>query len=171
MIRILIWIVFLLGGGTLSIFLDLQWFPEIFSNIFFHIVTFFTGVFVLFFVVNASRNTGRFLAKYGCEGKVPHLETNKLVTTGIYACMRHPMHFGLLFFPLAFALMLGSPVFILIVFPIEVIIMVLLIKFAEEPEAIKKFGDDYKEYMEQVPFFSLKKECLKWLFGPGSKTS
>jgi len=29
----------------------------------------------------------------------PRLETNKLVSTGVYDCMRHPMHFGLLFFP------------------------------------------------------------------------
>jgi len=171
MIRILIWIIFLIGGGALSIWLDLRWFHQIFSNIFFHIITFFAGVSILHFIMNASRNTGKLLARFGREGDIPRLETNKLVTTGIYSCMRHPMHFGLLFFPLAIALMLGSPTFILIVYPVEVIIMFLLIKFAEEPQAIHKFGDEYKEYMKRVPFFSLKAECLKQLFSKNPNLS
>ena len=165
MIRILIWIIFLFGGGALSIWLDLQLFPHIFLNIYFHLVTFLFGIIILRFVMQASRNTGKTLAKFGREGKVPRLETNTLVTTGIYACMRHPMHFGLLFFPFAFAFILGSPTFILVIYPGELIIMLLLIKFAEEPGAIRKFGDDYKNYMKQVPFFSFKTECLKKLFG------
>lgn len=154
----------ILGGGVLSIWLDLQWFPEIFSSIFIHIITFVAGVFIFFFVMNASRNTGRFLAKFGRECDVPRLETNKLVTTGIYSCMRHPMHFGLLFSPLSIALILGLPTFVLIIAPAEMIIILLLIKFVEEPQAIRKFGNDYKKYMEQVPFFSLKAECLRKLF-------
>jgi len=169
MIRILIWIIFLLGGGALSIWLDLRLFPRIFQNIYFHILAFLFGIIILRFVMQASRNTGKMLAKFGREGKVKRLDTNKLVTTGIYACMRHPMHFGLLFFPLAFAFILGSPTFILIIYPIELIIMLLLIKFAEEPEAIRKFGDEYKDYMKQVPFFSFNIECLKKLFGKNTK--
>ncbi len=165
MIRILIWALLLLGGGTLSIWLDIRWFRSLFSNFVFHILTLLVGFFILRLVMRASRNTGRLLAKLGRDGEVPRFETNRLVTTGVYSCMRHPMHFGLLFFPFAFAFILGSPAFILIVGPLEAMAMILLIILVEEPQAIGKFGLDYRKYMKEVPFFSLEPKCLKKLFG------
>ncbi len=45
------------------------------------------------------RLPSHLLARMGHKGDIPLLETNKLVSTGVYGCMRHPMHFGLLFFP------------------------------------------------------------------------
>ena len=77
--------------------------------------------------------------------------------------MRHPMHFGLLFFPWSLALILGSPTFILIIAPLEMAFMVAMIKLAEEPEAIRKFGDAYRQYQQQVPMFSLRRVCLRQL--------
>ncbi|MHA1228444.1 MAG: methyltransferase family protein, partial [Candidatus Hodarchaeales archaeon] len=82
-------------------------------------------------------------------------------TTGFWECMRHPMHLALLFFPLSVALILGSPTFIIILAPLEILIMLAMIKFIEEPEAISKFGDAYREYQKQVPMFNLRPEC--WL--------
>ena len=160
-LRMLIWILFLVGGGILGIWLDLQWFLTLFLNPFWHIVTFIAGIFLLKFVLRVSRNTGRFLARIGREGDIPRMETNKIVTEGMYGCMRHPMHFGLLFFPWSIALIIGSPTFILLIAPIEMLLIILLIKIVEEPEAIQKFGDAYREYMKQVPMFSLKKSCIK----------
>ena len=95
---------------------------------------------------------------------MPRFETNRLVTTGYYACMRHPMHFGLLFFPLSVALILGSVSFILFIAPVEMVFMIAMIKFFEEPEAIRKFGQEYLDYKNRVPMFSLKWNCLKPLF-------
>ncbi|MEA3327996.1 MAG: isoprenylcysteine carboxylmethyltransferase family protein [Chloroflexota bacterium] len=159
--RILIWIIFLFGGSALGIWLDLQWFPALFTNLFFHLVTLIVGILMLRLVVRASRNTGRALAKMGREGDIPRMETDTLVTTGFWECMRHPMHFALLFFPLSVALILGSPTFILILATLEILIMLAMIKFIEEPEAIIKFGDAYREYQKQVPMFNLRPEC--WL--------
>jgi len=161
--RILIWLVFLIGGAILSIHFDKIYFFDWFNNLKFHIVSMILGYILLKTVLKVSRNTGRYLAKYGREGDIPRLQTNRLVTTGMYGCMRHPMHLGLLFFPLAFALLVGSPTFILIIAPLEMFLMILMIKFIEEPQARKKYGSAYDDYKKQVPFFSFKSECLKML--------
>ncbi len=160
-VRLLIWIIMLIGGGALGIWLDLRWFPTLFSNLLFHLVTLAAGILLLRLVMRASRNTGRALARMGRKGDIPRMETDTLVTTGVYACMRHPMHFGLLFFPWSVALILGSPTFIFIISPLEMIFMLALIKFVEEPEAIRKFGAAYQEYQKKVPMFNFRPEC--WL--------
>ena len=162
-VRMLIWVVFLVGGSILGIWLDLQWFRTLFSNPFWHIVTLIAGIFLLRFVLRISRNTGRFLARIGREGDIPRMDTNKIVTEGMYGCMRHPMHFGLLFFPWSIALIIGSTSFIFLIAPLEMLLIILLIKLVEEPGAIRKFGDTYREYMKQVPMFSLKSSCIKLL--------
>jgi len=161
MLRMLIWVLMLIGGGTLSIWLDLNWFPALFANLIFHTVTLMIGLLLLRLVMRASRHTGRLLARLGREGELPRMETNRLVTTGVYGCMRHPMHFGLLFFPWAVALILGSPTFLLVIAPLEILFMLVMITFVEEPEAIRKFGDTYREYQKQVPMFNLHPDC--WL--------
>jgi protein-S-isoprenylcysteine O-methyltransferase Ste14 len=152
------------GGIAGGYLLDRHFFPAVHRNIFFHIISFAGGSIVLFLVLKVSKNTGRTLAKYGRTDDLPRMKTNKLVTDGIYIYMRHPMHLGLLFFPLSIALLVGSPSFILFIAPFEIFFMLLLIKFAEEREAIDKFGDDYCEYMKHVPWFCFKIECLKELF-------
>jgi protein-S-isoprenylcysteine O-methyltransferase Ste14 len=154
----------LIGGAFLGYYLDAILFNNIHSNLFFHTVSFFIGIIILWAVVKVSRNTGRSLAKYGREGNIKRMETNVLASEGIYKYMRHPMHLGLLFFPVGFAFLIGSPSFILIIAPLEIIFMLIMIKFVEEPEAIKKFGDDYKTYMKQVPGFCFSIICLKELF-------
>ncbi len=113
-----------------------------------------------------SRNSGRTLARYGREGDIPRLETNKLATDGLYSIMRHPMHLGLLFFPLSIALIVGSPSFTFIIAPLEMVMMMVMIKTMEEPEAIAKFGDKYREYMQKVPIFCISVKCIKKLLEP-----
>ena len=39
--------------------------------------------------------------------------------------------------------------------------MVVMIKLVEEPEAIRKFGDAYREYQKQVPMFNLRHVCWR----------
>ncbi len=163
MLRMLIWVLMLVGGSTLSIWLDLNWFPGLFANLIFHIATLVPGLLLLYLVMRVSRNTGRLLARMGREGDIPRMKTNKLVTSGVYSCMRHPMHLGLLFFPWAMALILGSPTFIMVIAPLEILFMLVMIKFGEEPEAIRKFGDAYREYQKQVPMFNLRSDCWRQL--------
>jgi len=163
-IRILIWVIFLIGGSVAGFWLDSYLFKTWLINPWFHGISFFVGLIIFRLVINCSRNTGKLLARLGREGDLPRMETNKLVTEGYYACMRHPMHFGLLFFPWALAFLIGSLSFILIIAPLEILFMIIMIKFIEEREAIKKFGDEYIQYQKQVPMFSFKLECLRSLF-------
>ena len=163
MVRIIVWIMMLLGGGALGLWLDWRWFRPLLINPLFHVVTLICGVLLLRWVMRVSRATGRLLARLGREGEVPRMETNRLVVEGAYRCMRHPMHFGLLFFPWSLALILGSPTFILMIAPLEMIFMIAMIKLVEEPEAIRKFGDAYRQYQKQVPMFSLRRACLRRL--------
>jgi protein-S-isoprenylcysteine O-methyltransferase Ste14 len=154
----------LIGGSGLSLWVDSLRFHTLFISPVFHGLSLIAGVFLLLSVMKVSRNTGRLLARYGREGELPRMETDKLVSTGIYACMRHPMHLGLLFFPWSIALIIGSPFFIFILAPLELIFILLLVKLVEEPEALKKFGDEYRDYQKRVPAFTLRCRCLKQLF-------
>ncbi len=112
---------------------------------------------------------GRELARQGREGEIPRLETNRLVTTGIYACTRHPMLFGLTLLPLGVALLLGSPTFILVVAPLEALFILAMILTLEEREAVAKFGEAYREYRKRTPLIPRTGECWRKLFGAASE--
>jgi len=167
--RLLMWVLMLFGGAVVGVFLDFRWFPRLWHSLRFHVITFVLGAVLLRLVIVVSRNTGRFLARMGREGDIPRMATNKLVCEGMYGCMRHPMHLGLLFFPWAVALLVGSPTFVFVIAPLEMLFMVVMIKAFEEPEAIRKFGDAYREYMRRVPMFNLRPACLRRLFEPQPK--
>jgi protein-S-isoprenylcysteine O-methyltransferase Ste14 len=77
--------------------------------------------------------------------------------------MRHPMHLGLFLFPVSVAFLVGSPSFILIISPLEILFMLIMIKLVEEPEAFSKFGNEYLEYKKQTPMFCFKMTCLREL--------
>jgi len=161
--RLLMWIVMIFGGLAVSIYFDLHYFRSLFLSWKFHLITLIPGIALLNIVRRISRNTGRTLARYGRKGDIPKFQTNVLVDKGPYAYMRHPMHLGLLFFPLSFGLIAGSPVFILIVAPLEIAAMLLMIKYVEEPEARKKFGEAYDRYITGKPWFCLRWKCIKAL--------
>jgi protein-S-isoprenylcysteine O-methyltransferase Ste14 len=81
--------------------------------------------------------------------------------------MCHPMLFGLILLPLAWALLLGSPTFITIVAPIEMLFIIIMVIIFEEMELNKKFGDAYyayRAYRQKVPMVSFRFSCLKQLF-------
>ena len=161
--RILVWLVMMVGGSALGIFLDRRWFPLLQRSVPFHVFSLALGVLVLWLVMRISRNTGRLLAREGREGDLPRGDTNRLVTEGVYSCMRHPMHLGLLLFPLSLALLIGSLSFILVIAPLEALFILTMVKLMEEPEAIAKFGDAYREYRRRVPMFNLRPDCLRRL--------
>ncbi len=164
MARIFVWIIMIFGGVALGLYLDGFLFKNIHINILFHSLSFIIGFLLILLVIRISKNTGRTLAKYGRKGDVKRMDTNVLVNQGVYKYMRHPMHLGLLFLPLSFAFLIGSPSFILFIAPAEMVIMLILIKFFEESEAIRKFDKQYIEYKNQVPWFCFKIHCLKELF-------
>jgi protein-S-isoprenylcysteine O-methyltransferase Ste14 len=162
-LRLLLWLVLLVGGGAVGFWLDLKLFPRLLSNPWWHLAALIAGLMLLRLVFRVSRVTGRTLARQGRVGDLPRMETNRLVTTGPYACMRHPMHLGLLLFPWAVALMIGSPSFLLFIAPMEMVAMVAMILTLEEREALQKFGVSYAAYRRKVPAFNLRPACLRLL--------
>ncbi len=161
-VRILLWVFMLLGGAIYGIIKDAE--NPLWGSFTFHLFSFFVGYIILIFAFRSAANGGRELKK-GRVGDIPRLETNHLVTTGIYSCMRHPMLFGLTLLPLGAALLIGSPTFILIIAPLEMIFIIFMVIIFEEWEVRKKFKEEYKKYASKVPMVSFKKECLKKLFG------
>jgi len=76
----------------------------------------------------------------------------KLVKTGLYAHIRHPMTLGYCMLPAGMGLLfrsIGMSFFItLIIFTI----MIIWLKAVEEPRLVKRFGLEYIEYRRKVPF-------------------
>jgi protein-S-isoprenylcysteine O-methyltransferase Ste14 len=125
--------------------------------------TAFAGLLLLVLAFRAAANGGRELTK-GRVGDIPRMETNRLVVTGIYSCMRHPMLFGLTLLPLGWAFLLGSPTFITIIAPLEMLFIIGMVLVLEEMEVKRKFGEAYDAYKKEVPMVSFRIKCLKWLF-------
>ncbi len=162
-IRTILWIIIILGGISLSLYLDYK-VVHIHVNLLWHSIFFVIGLLLLRVVLYTSAYTGRLLKRLGKEGKVPRFETNKLVREDVYSCMRHPMHLGLLLLPESIGFMMGSPSFILIVGPSIMVLMIVMIKLFEEKEAERKFKEEYIRYKKEVPMFSLSPRCLKYFF-------
>ena len=163
--KFMIWIILLVGGIGVSVYLDrnLLHFERLDGSILYYIIL---GLGSMLFVTAffSTGNVGRTLAKHGRKAKdLPRMQTDQLVTTGIYAMMRHPMHQTLMQFPMAIALMIVSPSFIFIVAPLEILLIYILIRTIEEPDARKKFGKAYDDYCATTPRFCFKWKCLKAL--------
>jgi len=160
-IRLFLWLVMIIGGAVYSIAKD--WGTGLFESVWFHLLTAITGTVLLVLAFRAAANGGRELTK-GRVGDIPRMETNRLVTTGIYSCMRHPMLFGLTLLPLGWAFLLGSPTFITFVAPLEMLFIVVMVIVFEEREVKRKFGDAYESYRRKVPMVSFKRKWVKALF-------
>ncbi len=161
-VRILLWLLLLVGGTAFSVATDRH--DPLFHSVSFHAVSFCIGTFLVFMAFRAAANGGRELKK-GRTGDTPRLETNRIVTTGIYACMRHPMLFGLALLPPGLAFLVGSPTFIAVVAPAEMFFIAVMVLVFEEMEVRRKFGAAYEAYREKVPAVSFRYDCLKRLFG------
>jgi protein-S-isoprenylcysteine O-methyltransferase Ste14 len=78
-------------------------------------------------------------------------QKRQLVTTGLYARMRHPQYVG--FIAVMFGFLLQWPTLLtLAMFPV-LVVMYLRLARHEEQDAIREFGDEYRRYMERVPGF------------------
>jgi len=160
-VRIVLWLVMLLGGATVAIEADKN--SPLFQSPLFHIIAALLGLIIIRLAFRAAANGGKELTK-GRVGNIPRLETNKLVMTGIYNCMRHPMLFGLTLLPMGWALLLGSPTFITIIAPVEMLFIIFMVLIFEENEVKQKFPTEYESYKQNVPLISFKRSCLKRLF-------
>ena len=84
---------------------------------------------------------------------VPLSPPPKLITTGLYACIRNPMALGLLLVLEGLGFYYGSLSLIIFFAPLPVVLYALYIKAVEEPELELRFGKKYQQYKKRVPMF------------------
>ncbi|MEM2109676.1 MAG: isoprenylcysteine carboxylmethyltransferase family protein [Candidatus Odinarchaeota archaeon] len=137
------------GGWGFDILLGLPSWPPFPLNIIFGLTVLITGIAI-------GRKATLTLLKNG-KGLpwgelVKEDSTKRLVRTGLYSRIRHPMTLGYCMLPAGMGLLfrsIGMTVFItLIIFTI----MIIWLKTVEEPRLIKRFGSEYIKYMRKVPF-------------------
>ena len=93
------------------------------------------------------------LFHYYCERyhKNAHKETkdiNKLVITGVYSIIRHPIYLSLIITNIGTALVFNAWISLIIGLVFSTSWVLTVIK--EEKQLIFKFGKEYKEYMDKV---------------------
>jgi protein-S-isoprenylcysteine O-methyltransferase Ste14 len=84
---------------------------------------------------------------------VPLDPPEELVVGGPYARVRNPMLAGLFALLFGLGLVLHSVGVTLIWTPAYVVLHVAELKWVEEPELLRRFGDAYAEYRDRVPMF------------------
>ena len=76
-------------------------------------------------------------------------EDHKIVDTGMYARVRHPLYSGFILEWMAPPLILGSPVgFLLLTLPLAVVVLLRIPR--EEALMTEAFGDQYRAYMART---------------------
>ena len=79
------------------------------------------------------------------------MKANKLVTTGLYGKIRHPIYTGRVLIAIGWSLTWNA-VYSLFIIPVVVwITFIAVIRFWEEPDLIKSFGEEYNEYRRNTP--------------------
>ena len=84
---------------------------------------------------------------------VPLNPPPQLVTTGPYAYMRNPMLTGVFALLFGIGVSLGSASLLVIFTPLFILVNVWELKAIEEPELIKRLGQNYIEYQKSTPMF------------------
>ena len=84
---------------------------------------------------------------------VPFNPPPQVVSTGPYRYVRNPMLTGVFLFLFGLGLGLNSGSLVLFFTPLYVVLNVWELKHIEEPELIKRLGDEYLEYRKKTPMF------------------
>jgi protein-S-isoprenylcysteine O-methyltransferase Ste14 len=84
---------------------------------------------------------------------VPLNPPPQLVTTGPYAYVRNPMLSGVFALLFGIGVLLGSGSLLVLFTPLFIFINVWELKVIEEPELLKRLGQDYLEYRKSTPMF------------------
>jgi len=119
----------------------------------------FIGVIMAHFPL---KRTGRLLKllgeqkEWGC--------TNRLITTDIYKCVRHPHHLGVGIFMTSLGLLIGHVWSFVIITITQWVWVIAFLFLVEEKELTEKFGAEYKAYRQQVPMLFPKLNCVFRVF-------
>jgi protein-S-isoprenylcysteine O-methyltransferase Ste14 len=120
----------------------------------------FAGSILLAISLLLTSAGGRTLAKQGHQKEHETVWPDKFTEFGVLGCMRHPMHLGLALFPVAVALISGS-LSAICSSGWGVAGALWFVLYIEEKDALGKYNTVYSDYMQRVPPFSLKADCIK----------
>jgi len=84
---------------------------------------------------------------------VPFNPPPTVVTTGPYRYARNPMLTGVFIFLLGLGFWVNSISLVFFFTPLFILVNVWELKEIEEPELVKRFGDEYIEYRRRTPMF------------------
>lgn len=126
-----------------------QWFrlPSLFtasSRLIFGSGLILLGVWFLLRTIKAQREIGK-------GTPMPLIATKKMVIEKPYSFTRNPLAFGLINFYYGISIAIGS-INSLVVVSLFSITILAYIKFVEEKELAKRYGDAYLAYKETTPF-------------------
>ena len=110
-------------------------------------------IILVFSVVIIFLAGGEFRKKGGAPKGESIVHTTVLVDSGVYAVIRHPQNLGFMLF--VFALVLMSQHWLSVISGVIGSALFYKDVLREEQMCVKKFGDDYKHYMEKVPRMNL----------------
>lgn len=128
-------------------FLGLSPFIEFPANIIFSFIFFISGITIVW-------RAYAYLVIVGEGGPCPQLGgTNRLVTVGPYSRVRHPSVIGKLLGVISLGCLLQATTFTFVIVPLLFIASTIYNRFIQEKGCVKKFGEAYLEYRQQVPMF------------------
>jgi protein-S-isoprenylcysteine O-methyltransferase Ste14 len=84
---------------------------------------------------------------------VPFNPPPRLVTSGPYSLSRNPMLTGVFLFLFGLGFAVSSVSLVLFFVPLFILVNVWELKEIEEPELVKRLGDEYAEYRKRTPMF------------------
>jgi len=107
------------------------------------------GLYVFSGIVFGMLPTFEFRKKGGVKKGKSYIHTTKLVDTGIYSIVRHPQYITFILWAIAGMLLFQHWIVICLGIPVIPFTYIDLIN--ADKDGIKKFGDEYKKYMQKVP--------------------
>ncbi len=127
------------------------------------------ALFLIFFAVLLLARSGRLLRKLG-EPKEQWGWTTRLVTSDLYACLRHPHHLGIGLFVSSLSVVVGGVWTFLLASLFIWPAILWFLKSVEEKELVEKFNGEYLSYKEKTPMLLPSPGCLlKVLLGKAGK--
>ncbi len=120
------------------------WFVNPFSP--FQLVSWLLLILSIYVVV-----TGYLLLKRKGKPDTNFENTSKLVKSGIYGYIRHPLYLSI--FLLGTGVMLKDPEPVQLILGVINLIAIYITARIEENEMIAKFGEEYRTYMQETKMF------------------
>ncbi len=93
----------------------------------------------------------RFIRTKGTP--IPFNPPPSMVADGLYGIVRNPMHLGWTIVLIGLAVLLQTFTSLVIFIPLFLLVHIIYIKFVEEKELEKKFGQAYLDYKKRVPMW------------------